>query len=116
MTPLQARMLPVVAILAGLVVAVLMLFVPVTVNFSEDALLNLQSFDRQRSILPTEVNCGPAPSNVIEPEGGGSIYEIARDGACHRAGYRRFWLAIAAGTMFVSGGMVGYFALGRDEW
>ena len=115
MTSVQLRVLPVVAMFAGLVVAALMLLVPVKATFSDDTLLNLRSFDRQQSILPTEVDCGPAPANVLEPDGGGSIYDIARDDACHRVGYRRFWLAIAAGATLLSGGLVGFVALGRDE-
>lgn len=115
MTVLQARVLPAAAILAGMVIAVLMLFVPVKADFTDDTLLNLRSFDRQRSLLPTEVDCGSAPANVLEPDGGGSIYDLARDDACHRVGYRRFWLAIATGAVFVGAGVVGYVGAGGLE-
>lgn len=113
MTVLQSRMLPPAAILAGMILAVLMLFVPVRADFSDDTMLNLRTFDRQRSLLPTEVDCGPAPENVLDPQGGGTIYDLTRDDACHRAGYRRFWLAIATGAVFVGAGLVGFVA---TEW
>ena len=93
-----------------MVIALLLLFVPVRATFAEDPILRLKAFDRQRTSLATEVDCGPAPSNVGEPSGSGSLYEIARDGACHRAGYRRFWLAIAVASTFVTGGLVGLVA------
>lgn len=102
------------AIFAGLILAVLMLLVPVSASFSDDIILNLRSFDRQRSILPTDVDCGPAPANVLAPDGASTLYDIARDNACHRVGYRRFWLAIATGAMFISGGLVGLAAAGRQ--
>ena len=110
MTVPRPRLLSAAAILVGMVVSLLMLFVPVRASFAEDPILRLKAFDRQRTSLATEVDCGPAPSNVGEPSGSGSLYDIARDGACHRAGYRRFWLAIAVGSTFAAGGLVGLVA------
>ncbi len=107
MTVSRARVVAAAVIVTGMVLALLMLFVPVRASFTEDPILRLKAFDRHRTSLATEVDCGPAPSNVGEPAGGGSLYDIARDGACHRAGYRRFWLAIAVGSTFVAGGLVG---------
>lgn len=114
MTVPRSRVLSLVSIVGGLVVAVLLLVVPVKADFSDDVILNLRSFDRQPSLVTTEVDCGPAPTNVLEPGGGGSIYDIARDDACHRVGYRRFWVAIASGATLVSGGLVGLVAAGRQ--
>ena len=101
--------------LAGMVVGLLMLFVPVRASFGDDPILRLKAFDRQRASLATEVNCGPAPSNVGEPSGGGSLYDIAREGACHRVGYRRFWLAIAVASTFVAGGLVTLMAAEQPQ-
>ena len=110
MTVPRPRLLSAAVIVAGMVVSLLMLFVPVRASFGEDPILRLKAFDRQRTSLATEVDCGPAPSNVGEPTGGGSLYEIARDGACHRVGYRRFWLAVAVGATFVACGLVALVA------
>lgn len=107
-------MLPYAAMFGGLVIAVLMLFIPVRASFGDDPVLRFQGFDRQRSFLPTEVDCGPAPANVGEPAGTGSIYDIARDDACHRVGYRRFWLAIAVAATFLAGGFVALVAAEQE--
>ncbi len=106
MTVPRPRVLSAAVIMAGMVVALLMLFVPVRASFGEDPILRLKAFDRQRTSLATEVDCGPAPSNVGEPTGSGSLYDMARDGACHRVGYRRFWQAVAVASTFVVGGLV----------
>jgi hypothetical protein len=104
------RVLSAAVMAVGMAVGLLMLFVPVRASFGDDPILRLKAFDRQRTSLATEVDCGPAPSNVGEPQGTGSLYDIARDGACHRVGYRRFWLAIAVASTFVAGGMVALVA------
>ncbi len=111
MTVPRPRLLSAAVIAAGMAIALLMLFVPVRASFGDDPILRLKAFDRQRTSLATEVDCGPAPSNVGEPSGTGSLYDIARDGACHRAGYRRFWLAVAVASTFMAGGLVGLVAI-----
>ena len=114
MTLLRSRTLPFAVMLGGVLVAVVMLFLPVRASFGDDPVLRLKAFDRQRSFLPTEVDCGPAPANVGEPAGTGSIYDIARDGACHRVGYRRVWLAVAVAATFLAGGLVTLVAAERE--
>lgn len=113
MTLPRPRVLSAAVMAAGMAVALLMLFVPVRASFADDPILRLKAFDRQRASLATEVDCGPAPSNVGEPQGTGSLYDIARDGACHRVGYRRFWSAIAVASTFVVGGLVALVASER---
>ncbi len=110
MTLPRPRVMCAGVMVAGMVVSLLMLFVPVRASFGDDPVLRLKAFDRQRTSLATEVDCGPAPSNVGEPSGSGSLYDIARDGACHRVGYRRFWLAVAVASTFMAAGLVGLVA------
>ncbi len=110
MTLARPRVVSAGVMLVGMVVGLLMLFVPVRASFADDPILRLKAFDRQRASLSTEVDCGPAPSNVGEPQGTGSLYDMARDGACHRVGYRRFWLALAVASTFVAGGLVALVA------
>ena len=111
--PAGPTALPVAAIVAGLVLALALLFVPVRASFGDDPVLRLQGFDRQRSFLATSVSCGAAPSNLVAPEGTRSLYQVARDAACHRAGVRRVWVAAALGSVLVVGGFLGMVAMPR---
>ena len=105
--PTGPASLPVAAMVAGVVLALGLLFVPVRASFGDDPVLRLQGFDRQRSFLDTSVSCGAAPSNLVAPEGTRTLYEVARDAACHRAGVRRVWVAAALGSLLVIGGFLG---------
>jgi hypothetical protein len=111
--PTGPTALPVAAIVVGVVLAVGLLFVPVRASFGDDPVLRLQGFDRQRSFLATSVSCGAAPSNLVAPEGTRTLYEVARDAACHRAGVRRVWVAAALGSVLVVGGLLGIVATTR---
>ncbi|HWC10055.1 MAG TPA: hypothetical protein VG455_02420 [Acidimicrobiales bacterium] len=111
--PTGPNALPATGVVAGVVLALALLFVPVRASFGDDPILRLQGFDRQRSFLATSVSCGPAPSNLIAGEGTRSLYEVARDAACHRAGVRRVWLAAAVGSVLVVGGFLGMVATAR---
>ena len=113
--PPRSRVLPLALILGGVVVAVLLLFLPLKASFADDPVLRLTGFDRQGPFEATEVDCGPAPANVGEPIGTGSFYDIARNDACHRVGYRRFWVATATGAMLMAGGLAGLVAMEREE-
>ena len=104
--PTGPTALPVAAVAAGFVLALGLLFVPVRASFGDDPVLRLQGFDRQRSFLATSVSCGAAPSNLVAPEGTRTLYEVARDAACHRAGVRRVWVAAALGSLLVIGGFL----------
>jgi hypothetical protein len=73
-------------------------------SFGDDPLLRLQGFDQERSFLPTSVGCGSAIANLNVPSGTRTLYDVARDGACHTKGVRRFWLALAFGGVMVSAG------------
>jgi hypothetical protein len=99
-------------VIVGLAVTTVLLLVPVHVNFGDDPVLRLQGFDRQRSFLTTSVSCGSAASNLVAAEGTRSLYEVARDDACHRAGMRRVWVALAAGSFLVAGSLLGVVATG----
>ena len=114
--PTGPTALPVAAIVAGFVLALGLLFLPVRASFGDDPVLRLQGFDRQRSFLATSVSCGAAPSNLVAAEGTRSLYEVARDAACHRAGVRRVWVAAALGAVFVVGGLLGMVAATRQIW
>jgi hypothetical protein len=94
-------------VIVGLAVTAVLLLVPVHVSFCDDPVLRLQGFDRQRSFLATSVSCGAAPANLVAVEGTRSLYEVARDAACHRAGVRRVWLAVSVGSVLVVGGLLG---------
>ncbi len=106
--------LPAAGIVAGIVFALALLFVPVRASFGDDPVLRLQGFDRQRSFLATSVSCGSAPSNLTAPEGTRTLYEVARDAACHEAGVRRAWVAVAVGALLVVGGFLGMAAVNRS--
>jgi len=84
----------------GLIAVLLLLVKPVHADFGDDPLLRLQTFDRAPGALPTDVNCGSVPSSLrgVSPA---SIYTIARDNACHDAGYRRLMAAAAAAGVLV---------------
>jgi hypothetical protein len=105
--PTGPTALPAAAIVFGVVLALALLFVPVRASFGDDPVLRLQGFDRQRSFLATSVSCGAAPSNLVATEGTRSLYDVARDAACHRAGVRRVWIAAALGSVLVAGGLFG---------
>ncbi len=111
--PAGANALPVAGIVAGLVLSLALLLVPVRASFGDDPVLRLQGFDRQRSFLATSVSCGSPPSNLSAPEGTRTLYEVARDAACHRAGVRRVWLAGAVGALLVVGSLVAMVGLRR---
>ncbi len=115
--PTGPMALPAAAVVAGIVLALGLLFFPVRASFGDDPVLRLQGFDRQRSFLATSVSCGAAPSNLVAPEGTRTLYEVARDAACHRAGVRRVWVAVALGSVLVVGGFLGMVATtGRPAW
>ncbi|HEX3393554.1 MAG TPA: hypothetical protein VHS52_03415 [Acidimicrobiales bacterium] len=104
MTLLRWKWLPVAIVGAGLVLVVLLLVTSVHASFGDDPLLRLQGFDQERSFLPTSVGCGSAIANLNVPSGTRTLYDVARDGACHTKGVRRFWLALAFGGVMVSAG------------
>jgi hypothetical protein len=114
--PTGPTALPTAAVVAGLVLGLGLLFVPVRASFGDDPVLRLQGFDRQRSFLATSVSCGAAPSNLVAPEGTRTLYEVARDAACHRAGVRRVWVAAALGSVLIVGGFLGIVATTRRIW
>lgn len=105
MTPLRWKWLPVVIMGAGLGLVLLLLASPVHASFGDDPVLRLQGFDQQRSFLPTSVSCGRAISNLNVPTGTRTLYDVARDAACHHNGVRRFWASLAFGGVLVSAGL-----------
>jgi hypothetical protein len=107
MRPTGVAALPVVGLVAGVGLALVMLLAPVRASFGDDPVLRLQGFDRQRSFLATSVDCGTAPSLLTAPEGTRTVYEVARDDACHRAGTHRFWVALACGAIVVAASLTG---------
>jgi len=90
---------------AGLGLVLLLLITPVHASFADDPVLRLQGFDQERSFLPTSVGCGSAFANLDAPSGTRTLYDVARDDACHRNGVRRFWLSFAFGGVLVSAGL-----------
>lgn len=105
MTPLRLRAAPLCCLAAAVLVVVVMLLVPVRASFGDDAVLRLQGFDRQRSFLPTSVDCGLATSHLASPTGTRPFYDVARDDACHERSVHRVWLAVAAGAVLVAAGL-----------
>jgi len=104
-TLLRWKWLPLAIVGAGLALVLLLLVTPVHADFGDDPVLRLQGFDQQRSFLPTSVACGSAIANLDRPSGTRTLYDVARDGACHRDGVRRFWLSFAFGGVLVSAGL-----------
>jgi hypothetical protein len=88
-------------------VAVVVMFLPVSASFADDPLLRLQGFGRQAGPAPTTAECGSALSNLGTPSGGGTLYEVARDRACHDVSQRRGAIAFAGGLLLVVLGFVG---------
>ncbi len=99
---------------AGVGLVVLLLIAPVHASFGDDPVLRLQGFDQERSFLPTSVGCGSPLTNLNRPTGTRTLYDVARDHACHRNGIRRFWLAFAFGGVLVSAGLT-FSVVARDE-
>jgi hypothetical protein len=110
-----SRVLPLGVVIAGLLGMALLLLVPVRASFGDDPILRLQGFDRQRSFQPTTVGCGAAPSNLVAPVATGTLYDIARNDACHRAGVRRTWIAVATAAAMVVAGLAGIVLVGQRE-
>lgn len=115
MRPVRSRWVPLVGLLGGLGLAVVVLLVPVHASFGDDPVLRLQGFDRQRSFLPTTVDCGLPTSNLAAPVGTRSLYDVARDDACHRRGVRRFCVAIAGGAVVAAAGLTAGAAVNRSD-
>lgn len=88
-------------------VALVVMFLPVDASFADDPLLRLQGFGRQAGPAPTTADCGSALSNLGTPSGGGTLYEVARDRACHEASKRRAAIAFAGGLVLVVIGVAG---------
>ncbi len=105
MTLLRWKWLPVAIVGAGVVLVLLLLVTPVHASFGDDPVLRLQGFDQERSFLPTSVACGNAITNLNVPNGTRTLYDVARDSACHHDGVRRFWLSFAFGGVLVSAGL-----------
>jgi hypothetical protein len=93
--------------LLGIAVALVLMFVPIDADFGDDPLLRLQGFGRQAGPAPTTAECGSAVSNLGTPSGGGTLYTLARDRACHETSKRRAAIAFAAGTILVVLGVAG---------
>lgn len=87
--------------------ALVLVFIPIDANFADDPLLRLQGFGRQAGPAPTTADCGSPLSNLGTPAGGGTLYQVARDRACHDASKRRAAIAFAAGTVLVVLGVAG---------
>lgn len=115
MTLLRWRWLPVAMVVAGIGMVLLLLVTPVRASFGDDPVLRLQGFDQARSFLPTSVSCGSAPGNLDSPSGTRSLYDVARDGACHRNGVRRLWMAFAFGGVLVAAGLTVQQALAQED-
>ena len=105
MTLLRWKWLPVAIMGAGGFLVLLLLATPVHADFGDDPVLRLQGFDQERSFLPTSVSCGRAFSNLAVPSGTRTLYDVARDDACHANGVRRFWVALAFGGVLVASGL-----------
>ncbi len=99
---------------AGVGLCLLLLVTPVRANFGDDPVLRLQGFERARSFLPTSVSCGSALPNLTSKSGTRSLYDVARDSACHRNGVRRFWMAFAFGGVLVAAGFTLKQAVAED--
>jgi len=113
-TLLRWKWLPAAIVGAGVGLVLLLLLTPVHASFGDDPVLRLQGFDQERSFLPTSVACGSAFGNLDVPSGTRTLYDVARDGACHRNGVRRFWLSFAFGGVLVSAGLT-VAALAREQ-
>lgn len=96
-------------------IAVAVMFLPVHASFADDPLLRLQGFGRQAGPAPTKADCGSALSNLGTPSGGGTLYETARDRACHDVSQRRAALAFAGGLLLVVLGVAGMVRVERAE-
>ncbi|HJP66838.1 MAG TPA: hypothetical protein VKA30_11110 [Actinomycetota bacterium] len=105
MTTLRLKGLPLGCLAAAALVVIVTLLLPVHADFGDDAVLRLQGFDRQRSFLPTSVDCGLATSNLASPTGTRPFYDVARDDACHDRSVRRVWMALASGAVLVAAGL-----------
>lgn len=101
---LRWRWLPVAVLGAGVALVLVLLVTSVRANFGDDPVLRLQGFDRARSFLPTSVSCGSAITNLAPRSGTRTLYDVARDNACHRNGVRRFWIAFAFGGVMIAAG------------
>ena len=100
--------LTVLGVLAGLAVLV----VPVRAAFADDPLLRLQPFSPALDQVATEVDCGTPVGNLGRRTDGGSLYGLARDGACREAATRRVATGVAA---FAVIGLLGLLTLAGNR-
>ena len=96
-------------------IAIVGFFLPVDASFADDPLLRLQGFGRQAGPAPTTADCGSVLANLGNPSGGGTLYEVARDRACHDVSKRRAALAFATGLVFVVVGVAVVTTSGADQ-
>jgi hypothetical protein len=101
--------------LIGVLIAIGVIFLPVEASLADDPLLRLQGFGRQAGAAPTTADCGSALSNLGTPSGGETLYEVARDRACHNASKRRAAIAFAAGLPLVVLGVAGLVRGEQEE-
>lgn len=99
----------------GIVVGLVIAFVPVRVQFASDPLLRLRDLDPELSPPAATADCGPPREARRTTARGTSLYELARASACRDAGRRRLAVATAAGAAIVILGLIGAANVGRPR-
>lgn len=94
----------------GVVVAVALAVIPVTVHFADDPLLRLRQLDPQLSPPAATADCGSPLRSLNTRATGTSLFDLALASACRHAARRRVLIAVAGGSILVLAGLLGLAA------
>ncbi|MCA1691655.1 MAG: hypothetical protein LC733_05430 [Actinobacteria bacterium] len=109
------RKLWLLVIAVGVFITIVFALVPVGTRFGDDPLLRLRQLDPELSPPDTTAVCGSPLVNLGTRDDGASLYEAARNSACHDAVRRRLGVAVAAGAVLVMIGLIGLMGQ-KVEW
>lgn len=93
------------------------MLLPVSTDFREHPLLRLRELDPELSPPEPVAHCGSAVAASRQRSATVALFNVARAQACREAGGRRILVAVAAGGLIFTVGLVGVAAARqpRDE-
>lgn len=92
--------------LAGVVLALVLLALPVRAGFVDDPVLRLRDLDPELALPALEVSCGLPLASLRARAEGPAFVEVARADACRSAARLRVAAAVAVGAVLVAGGFL----------
>jgi hypothetical protein len=98
----------------GVVVAVALAIIPVTVHFAADPLLRLRQLDPQLSPPAATADCGSPLRSLNTRAKSTSLFDFALASACRHAARRRVLIAVASGSILVLAGLLSLAAAAAE--